>query len=466
MTFTRIAQIAQKIAYIFVFIGILTIPYTPARSDNHEATLIIPSAWFNTEKDAEAMSRWAEAFYLFMNNYYRKLTLEEVAPKFITGGLTSLDPHTSIMNEKEFAEMQIRTSGEFGGLGIQVQKNENGQRGILVISPVDDTPASRAGIKAQDIILEIDGKSTALMQLQEAVDLMRGEPSTTIVLTVWRAGVEKPLSFTLIREIIKIKSVKYELKNEGVGYIRITNFDEPAPALVKDAVQKLVKKNGGKRLSGVVLDLRNNPGGLLGAADEVNNLFLDGPSHYMSPDMSEFVPALVTISEEKRGKIDEKKKFHIGKSPDITGGAPLVVLINVGSASASEIVAKTLQVYGRALVVGPRNSFGKGTVQQIKPLRTGGALRLTTAQYLIGPEGCEQAIQNTGVTPDIFITGEEPVFIEREESKLPNAVVRSTVSDANCKYHYKLPKEHVDAGVKMLEIMGLTVVEEGKVNEE
>lgn len=455
-----------------IAIGFFAAPYAAhaiaAEETSEETYISIPLPLeLSKPSDEKAWARFFEVIHRFSKDYYRVINAEEAVQKMIDGGLVSLDPHTSIMDEKEFAEMQIKIKGVFGGLGLEVNKNENGKPGILVVSPIDDTPASRAGIKAQDVIIEIDGKSTDRMPLKEAVDLMRGEPDTTVILTIWRDEVKKPFSVTLTRAIIKMVFVKYELKKDGVGYIRITSFDgETVPGLIKDAVKNLVKKNKGKKLSGVVLDLQNNPGGLLNIADDVNNLFLDGISHYVSPDMSKFGPASVTISEESREKISAK--YHVGLSPDITGGVPLVVLINGGSASASEIVARTLQVYGRALVAGPRKSFGKGTVQSIIPLQTGGALRLTSSQYLIGPAGCEQVIQNVGVIPDITVKEKvkekekDVVEWQQEESKLAHAIERSTISNENCKYRYAFPEEQREMVLKMLDVMNLTVVAESK----
>ncbi len=446
-----------------IAIGFFAVPYASYAVEGTSRTpyLSLPPE-LSKPSDAMAWDRFLEVIDRFSKDYYRVIDAREVVQKMIEGGLTSLDPHTSIMNTEELAEMQIRARGVFGGLGIEVQKNESGKSGVLVISPIDDTPAFRAGIKAQDVIVEIDGKSTDGMSLKEAVGLMRGKPNTDVTLIIWRNGAKKPFPVTLTRAIIKIALVKYELKEDGIGYIRITSFGETVPSLLKDAVKNLVQKNGGKKLSGVILDLQNNPGGLLDAADEVNDLFIDGISHYSSFDMDKFGPASVVISTESRGKISAAT--HVGLSPDITSGVPLLVLINGGSASASEIVARALQVYGRALVAGPRKSFGKGTVQTIKPLGTGGALTLTTSQYLIGPKGCEQAIQNVGVMPDIIIKEKEKEATEwqQEESKFKDAIKRSTVSDANCKYRYAFKEEQRAMILKMLGVMNLSVIAEPK----
>lgn len=419
--------------------------------------LMIPGSLVKTPEDDDGWARFAEVFYIFTRKYYRPISGAEATKKMIEGGLTSLDPHTSIADEEEFSDRAVEMKGVFGGLGIEIQNNTDGKPGILIITPIDDTPASRAGIKAQDVIIEIDGQSTVGMKLTDAVKRMRGEPETTVTLTIARAGMTKPLVVTLIRAIIVIQYVKHELKQNGVGYIRVTRFGETVTELVKKSVESLEKQNGGKQLSGVILDLRNNPGGLLHVAYQLNNLFLDGNMHNFQEDVA---GSKLMISEESRGKILENKKYYMDESPDITGGVPLVVLVNSGSASASEIVAKTLQVFGRATVAGPTKSFGKGTVQTIVPLQTGGALTLTTSQYLIGPEGCEQVIQNIGITPDIMIQGDANET-EKEEAKLPDAVKTSTISNANCKYRYTLPEGHKDMAFKMLRVMDLKIKTEG-----
>lgn len=397
--------------------------------------------------------------WLFGTEYYRRITAEEIVQKMIEGGLTSLDPHSSFMNARERAEMNTRFKGEFGGLGIEIQKNKTGP-GILVVTPMDDTPAARAGVKAQDVIIRVDGQSVLNKTIREAVELLRGEAGSTVTLVIVRKGEPEPISLILTRAVIKMQFVKYELKDGGVGMVRITSFAEPVEKLVREAVAKLKAKNGG-RLSGFVLDLRNNPGGLLGVADDINNLFLDGRRYDTDPEISietGCAESRVTISTESRGEISPE--YCVVSSKDIVEGIPMVILINKGSASASEIVSGVLQKYGRAVIAGTSVSFGKGTVQMIRTLRTGGALSLTTSQYLIGPKGCEQVIQNKGVTPDLFIEdpAEKVAGNEETEAELPDAVASSTVSNENCKYHYSLPEGHMEAARGMLEKLGFNIV--------
>jgi carboxyl-terminal processing protease len=306
----------------------------------------------------------------------------------INGMLTGLDPHSSYMNAKAFKDMQIQTKGEFGGLGIEVSED----KGIIkVVSPIDDTPAARAGIKPGDIITALDGKTLIGMSLNDAVDKMRGPPNSKIVLTIKRQDVEKPLEVSLIRETIKIQVVKSRMEPNDIGYVRLSQFTEQADAGIKAAVKALRAQNGGK-LRGLVLDLRNNPGGLLDQAVSVSSDFID---------QGEIVST--------RARHPEDSQRWDAKGEDILKGAPLVVLINGGSASASEIVSGALQDHRRAILLGT-GSFGKGSVQTVIPLPGNGAMRLTTARYYT-PSG--RSIQGLGITPDVQVreTREErPTF--------------------------------------------------------
>jgi carboxyl-terminal processing protease len=302
----------------------------------------------------------------------------------INGMLTGLDPHSSYMNAKSFKDMQIQTKGEFGGLGIEVSED----KGIIkVVSPIDDTPAARAGIKPGDIITALDGKTVIGLSLNDAVDRMRGPPNSKIVLTLKRQNVEKPIEVSLIRETIHIQVVKSRMEPNDIGYIRLTQFTEQADAGIKQAVKNLRAQAGGK-LRGLVLDLRNNPGGLLDQAVSVSSDFID---------QGEIVST--------RARHPEDSQRWDAKGDDILRGAPLVVLINGGSASASEIVSGALQDHRRAILLGTR-SFGKGSVQTVIPLPGNGAMRLTTARYYT-PSG--RSIQALGITPDV------PVQESREE---------------------------------------------------
>jgi len=282
------------------------------------------------------------------------------------------------MNAKSFKDMQIQTRGEFGGLGLEV----NEDKGLIkVVSPIDDTPAARAGIKPGDIITALDGKSVIGLSLNEAVDRMRGPPNSKILLTIKRQSVDKPIEVSLVRETIHIQVVKSRLDPGGVGYVRLTQFTEQADASLKAAVKKLQQENNGK-LTGLVLDLRNNPGGLLDQAVAVS---------------SDFISEGEIVSTRARHPEDSQRWDARGR--DILNGAPLVVLINAGSASASEIVSGALQDHHRAVLLGTR-SFGKGSVQTVIPLPGNTAMRLTTARYYT-PSG--RSIQARGIIPDVTV---------------------------------------------------------------
>jgi carboxyl-terminal processing protease len=299
--------------------------------------------------------------------------------------LTGLDPHSSYMNSKAFRDMQVQTKGEFGGLGIEVTQ-DNGF--IKVISPIDDTPASKAGVKAGDIITALDGKTVQGLSLQDAVDKMRGAPNSKITLTIKREGVEKPVEVSMLREIIRIQVVKQRMEPDNIGYVRLSQFTEQADAGLKQAVKTLRQQAGGK-LKALILDLRNNPGGLLDQAVAISGDFIN---------QGEIVST--------RARHTEDAQRWDAKGSDILDGLPLVVLINGGSASSSEIVAGALQDHHRAVLLGTR-SFGKGSVQTVIPLPGNGAMRLTTARYYT-PSG--RSIQGLGITPDV------PVAETREES--------------------------------------------------
>src|SRR6185312_13690078 len=296
----------------------------------------------------------------------------------INGMLTGLDPHSSYMNAKAFRDMQVQTKGEFGGLGIEVQED----KGVIkVVSPIDDTPAFRAGIKPGDIITALDGKTVLGLSLNDAVDKMRGPPNSKIVLPIKRQNVDTPIEVPLIREIIHIQVVKSRMEPDNIGYVRLSQFTEQADSGIKQAVRSLKQQSGGK-LKALILDLRNNPGGLLDQAVAVS---------------SDFVSRGEIVSTRARHPEDSQR--WDAKGSDILNGAPLVVLINGGSASASEIVSGALQDHRRAVLLGTR-SFGKGSVQTVIPLPGNGAMRLTTARYYT-PSG--RSIQGLGITPDVKV---------------------------------------------------------------
>jgi len=412
------------------------------------STLRLPQELQETPEGRAAWKNLEQILKILPLAYFRKLTGEEVVQKIIQGLLEKLDPHTSYLPPEDRDEMRTQMRGTFGGLGMEIQKNTEGVPGIRVVSPIDDTPAERAGIRADDIITHIDGTPTAELTLSEAVRLMRGLVETNIQLTIFREGEEDRLTFDLVREIIKIRFVKYDLK-EGYGMIRIAGFTGPVPQQILESLDKLVEQNGSKPLKGLVVNLRNNPGGLIDIADKVNDLFLDN-NRYLSDEGLSIPQARVTVSEERRGTI--RPLMYVGPSSDILNGIPLVILVNRGSASASELVALTLQLYGRAIIAGTQ-TFGKGTVQAVVPLQNNGAVRVTISQYLIGPAGCERPVQGVGVIPDIQLVYENES--ERLESELPNSIATSSISDADCQYHYELPRGHREAAYDMLRVFGL-----------
>tara|TARA_Y100001978_G_scaffold81456_1_gene72962 strand:+ start:59 stop:1198 length:1140 start_codon:yes stop_codon:yes gene_type:complete len=315
--------------------------------------------------------------------YVDEIDQSESMDAAIDGLLQSLDPYSAYMSPEIFNEMQTETSGEFGGLGIEV----NMESGVVkVISPIDDTPASRAGIKAGDYIIKIDDIQVQGKSLSEAVDLMRGPVGSSIVLTVRRVGKRKALKFEIIREIIEIKSVKADLLKKNIGYLRLTSFNENSGEQIRDQIREFEKN---EKINSYILDLRNNPGGLLSQAIRISDFFLDNGE----------------IVSTKSRKASENRKWF-AKKGDLIEGKTLIVLINYGSASASEIVAGALQDHKRAIILG-ENSYGKGSVQSIIPLKNKGAIRLTVAKYYL-PSG--KSISEVGVSPDIEINEDSDEF--------------------------------------------------------
>ncbi len=340
-------------------------------------------------------------------DYVDTVTDEKLIENAINGMLSALDPHSGFMNKKSYEDMQTQTRGKFGGLGIEVTM-EN--KLIKVISPIDDTPAARAGIEPNDLITHLDGDPITELTLNEAVDKMRGIPGTKIVLTVRRGGIiGRPFDVTITRDIIRVLSVRWEAKDD-VAYIRIKTFNEQTQPGLNKALKE-VKKKMGKKLTGYVVDLRNNPGGLLDQAISVSSSFLDAGKEVVST----------------RSRHEDENQVYVSTGGDKTGGKPIVVLINGGSASASEIVAGALQDYHRAILLGTK-SFGKGSVQTIIPIAGSGAMRLTTARYYT-PSG--RSIQQMGIEPDIEI---QPAKVEEidvghgiRESDLRGALENDTV---------------------------------------
>ena len=315
--------------------------------------------------------------------YVDEINQSESMDAAINGLLQSLDPYSAYMTPEIFDEMQTETSGEFGGLGIEVSM-ESGL--VKVISPIDDTPASNVGIKAGDYIVKIDGVQVQGKSLSEAVDLMRGPVGSSIELTIRRIGVKKALIFNIVRDIIEIQSVKADLLENNIGYIRLTSFNENSSEQIKSKI-KVLEKDG--NINAYILDLRNNPGGLLSQAIKITDFFLDNGE---------------IVSTKSRKNSENRKWF--AKKGDITDGKTLIVLINYGSASAAEIVAGALKDHKRAIIIG-ENSFGKGSVQSIIPLQNKGAIRLTVAKYYL-PSG--KSISEVGISPDIEIDEKDDKF--------------------------------------------------------
>ena len=315
--------------------------------------------------------------------YVDEINQSDSMDSAINGLLQSLDPYSSYMTPEMYQEMQTETSGEFGGLGIEVGM-ESGL--VKVISPIDETPASRAGIKAGDYIVKINDTQVQGKTLSQAVDLMRGPVGSGIKLTVRRSGEKKALTFNIIREIIQVQSVKTDLLEKNIGYIRLTSFNENSGKQIKKKINEL-KKN--KQLKAYILDLRNNPGGLLSQAIKISDFFLNNGE---------------IVSTKSRKKSENKKWF--AQEGDLANGKTLLVLINYGSASASEIVAGALKEHKRAILLG-ENSYGKGSVQSIIPLKNDGAIRLTIAKYYL-PSG--KSISEIGVSPDIEVNEESNDF--------------------------------------------------------
>jgi carboxyl-terminal processing protease len=348
------------------------------------------------------LTLFGDVFERVRAEYVDPVNDKDLVENSINGMLTGLDPHSSYMNSKAFRDMQVQTKGEFGGLGIEVTQ-DNGF--IKVISPIDDTPASKAGVKAGDIITALDGKTVQGLSLQDAVDKMRGAPNSKITLTIKREGVEKPVEVSMLREIIRIQVVKQRMEPDNIGYVRLSQFTEQADAGLKQAVKTLRQQAGGK-LKALILDLRNNPGGLLDQAVAISGDFIN---------QGEIVST--------RARHTEDAQRWDAKGSDILDGLPLVVLINGGSASSSEIVAGALQDHHRAVLLGTR-SFGKGSVQTVIPLPGNGAMRLTTARYYT-PSG--RSIQGLGITPDVAVAEtreESPRFGPEREADL-NRVLKN-----------------------------------------
>ena len=379
-----------KVAASAALIALLPVAPSVTAADNSEASVNL----------------FTEVFDQVRANYVEPVSDKHLVEGAIKGMLGSLDPHSNYMDAQEYREMQVQTRGEFAGLGMQVTM-DNGL--VKIISPIDDTPAAHAGLKPGDFILAIDKQPVTDMSLNDAVDKLRGPVGTQVQLTIRRQGVD-PFEVSLTRAEIHVEPVKYHLEGHDIGYIRITSFSEPTSTDLQAAIKSL-KQQAGDQLAGIILDLRNNPGGLLDQAVAVSNAFLDQGE-------------IVSI----RGRhAQDTRRFEAQPDRDLVRGLPMVVLINGGSASASEIVAGALQDHHRAVLLGTR-SFGKGSVQTVLPVKeSGGAIRLTTALYYT-PSG--RSIQGTGIEPDVVV---EPAKIEQvaTEARLHEADLRGALKNTD-----------------------------------
>ena len=369
-----------------------------------------PVVHLTDEQIYEELKKLAAVFETARDKFVEEADERKMLEGAMNGMLAALDPHSSYLSKEDFKEFNDKSHGEFGGLGIQITSDKGA---IRVISPIDDTPAAKAGIEAGDYITHIDGEQVFDMNLNQAVKKMKGKPGTTVKLTVVHDGNE-PKVMTLKRAIIKVKSVKFSEKSDNaamdddklpkIGYLRISDFGATTTKELRDAIKDLEKK----KVAGYVLDLRNNPGGYLTAAIEVSDAFLDGGE---------------IVSTRGKEKTDIERMF--AKSGDMVNGKPVVVLINHGSASASEIVAGALQDNGRAIVMGSQ-SFGKGSVQQQKPLGDGSAIHITIARYYT-PSG--RSIQNEGITPDIEVLQSKIETLEKKESLFTEATFNNSLKN-------------------------------------
>jgi carboxyl-terminal processing protease len=337
----------------------------------------------------DELRTFTEVFSRIKADYVEPVEDKKLLRDAIQGMLAGLDPHSSFLDPEGFKELRVGTEGEFGGLGIEVTMEDGF---VKVVSPIEDTPAARAGLKTGDLIIRLDSKAVKGMALNEAVKQMRGKPGSDIVLTVVREGQPKPLTFTLTRAVIKVQSIKHRMLENGFGYVRITQFQANTGDGLKDALAKLKLQNK-SNLTGLVLDLRNNPGGVLNAAVAVSDAFLSS--------------GLIVYTE---GRVADAELKFSATPADLINGAPMVVLVNGGSASASEIVAGALQDHKRAVIMGTK-TFGKGSVQTILPMSGGSALKITTARYYT-PNG--RSIQATGILPDVVT--EEAKVTKRDKA--------------------------------------------------
>jgi carboxyl-terminal processing protease len=376
------------------------------------------------------LNLFGDVFERVRADYVERPEDSKLVESAINGMLAGLDPHSSYMDPKSFRDMQVQTRGEFGGLGIEVTM-EDGL--VKVVAPIDDTPAAKAGVMANDIITHLDDEAVQGLTLNQAVDKMRGPVNTKIKLTIMRKGAEKPIEVSIVRDIIRVKSVRWHPEGGDIGYIRISQFNEQTTDGLKQAINDLNAQLGADKIKGYLIDLRNNPGGLLDQAISVSDTFLE---------KGEIVST--------RGRNPEETQRFNARPGDLTKGKPLIVLINGGSASASEIVAGALQDHKRATLIGTR-SFGKGSVQTIIPLGAGnGALRLTTARYYT-PSG--RSIQAKGISPDIEVLQDVPDNLKAQTDSKGEASLRGHLkaegAEETGSQSYVPPNEPDDKAIKM-----------------
>ena len=365
----------------------------------------------------EDLRAFSEIFGRIKNNYVEPVDDKELLQNAIRGMLSGLDPHSTYLDLEDFKQLREGTSGEFGGLGIEVTMEDGFVR---VVSPIDDTPAAKAGLQAGDLIIRLGETPVKGLLLRDAVDIMRGKPGTDLELTIIREGADKPLKVSLTRAVIKVRSVRSRTLEPGYGYVRISTFQQRTGESLNEAIETLKKDNDGT-LNGLVLDLRNNPGGLLNAAVEVSDSFI--------------TKGLIVYTD---GRIPDSKQKFSAKPRDILKGAPLVVLVNGGSASASEIVAGALQDHHRAVILGSK-TFGKGSVQTVMPLTDSTAVKMTTARYFT-PSG--RSIQAEGIVPDITIDRVKVTASENADFEpLREQDLSKHISNGNGKTDEEIAKE-------------------------
>jgi len=374
----------------------------------------------------EELRTFSDVFGRIKNDYVEDVEDSEMLNNAIRGMLSGLDPHSSYLDQEQFKELQVGTSGEFGGLGIEVGMEDGF---VKVIAPIDDTPAQRAGVESGDLIIRLDDTPVKGLTLNDAVKIMRGKPGTVLRLTVVREGVDQPLKIDIKRAIIKVKSVKSRMLEDGFGYVRISQFQSKTAENMVDAIEGLKKESDGA-LKGMVLDLRNNPGGVLNGAVAVSDAFLK--------------KGLIVYTE---GRVSDSKLRFNATPDDILNTAPMIILVNQGSASASEIVSGALQDHHRAIVVGTP-TFGKGSVQTILPLSNGTAVKLTTARYYT-PSG--RSIQAEGIKPDIELDQVRVSAVERSIDPVKEADLSGHLSNGNGKKSKKSAEAEDEAEESLAE---------------